>query len=155
MVESIPEGLDFNSSTSHPSIFQAWLNLMSEARSSVDIASFYWTLTNEDTGTQEPTARQVSWGWSLNSATDLPFFCDVTTVHVCRVRRGRPSCSRWWSFQASCPFALRSTSHRGVSQWTTSNCSTNQVPLFYMYCSLLCSFTLTPCIFLRSQSGCI
>ncbi|XP_075892721.1 5'-3' exonuclease PLD3 [Nelusetta ayraudi] len=58
MVESIPEGLDFNSTTSHPSIFHAWLNLMSEARSSVDIASFYWTLTNDDTGTKEPTAQQ-------------------------------------------------------------------------------------------------
>ncbi|MEQ2193597.1 5'-3' exonuclease pld3, partial [Xenoophorus captivus] len=58
LVESIPEGLEFNSSTTNPSIFQAWINLMSEARSSVDIASFYWTLTNEDTGTQEPTASQ-------------------------------------------------------------------------------------------------
>ncbi|XP_059187993.1 5'-3' exonuclease PLD3 isoform X2 [Centropristis striata] len=58
LVESIPEGLDFNSSTSHPSIYQAWLNLMDEARSSVDIASFYWTLNNTDTGTQEPTAYQ-------------------------------------------------------------------------------------------------
>lgn len=65
MVESIPEGLDFNSSTSHPTIFQAWLNLMREARSSVDIASFYWTLTNEDTGTQEPTAHQVSWSFEV------------------------------------------------------------------------------------------
>lgn len=65
MVESIPEGLDFNSTTSHLSIFQAWLSLMSEAQSSVDIASFYWTLTNEDTGTQEPTAQQV--GWSFGS----------------------------------------------------------------------------------------
>lgn len=60
MVESIPEGLDFNSTTSHLSIFHAWLKLLSEARSSVDIASFYWTLSNNDTGTQEPTAQQVS-----------------------------------------------------------------------------------------------
>lgn len=60
LVESIPQGLDFNSSTTHPSIYQAWLNLMAEARSSVDIASFYWTLTNEDTGTHETTADQVS-----------------------------------------------------------------------------------------------
>lgn len=59
MVESIPEGLDFNSTTSHPSIYHAWLNLMSKAQSSVDIASFYWTLTNDDTGTQEPTAQLV------------------------------------------------------------------------------------------------
>ncbi|XP_008289319.1 phospholipase D3 [Stegastes partitus] len=58
LVESIPEGLEFNSSTTHPSIFQAWMSLMSEARSSVDIASFYWTLTNQDTHTEEPTAAQ-------------------------------------------------------------------------------------------------
>ncbi|CAN9511279.1 unnamed protein product [Ophioblennius macclurei] len=58
LVESIPVGLDFNSSTSHLSIFQAWINLMTEARSSLDIASFYWTLTNKDTGTHEPTADQ-------------------------------------------------------------------------------------------------
>lgn len=60
LVESIPEGLEFNSSVANPSIYHAWLNLMAEARSSIDIASFYWTLTNEDTGTQEPTASQVS-----------------------------------------------------------------------------------------------
>uniref|UniRef100_A0A1A8R275 5'-3' exonuclease PLD3 n=4 Tax=Nothobranchius TaxID=28779 RepID=A0A1A8R275_9TELE len=58
LVESIPEGLEFNSSTTHPSIYQAWINLMKEARSSVDIASFYWTLTNKDTNTSEPTASQ-------------------------------------------------------------------------------------------------
>lgn len=58
LVESIPEGLDFNSSTTNPSIFQSWFHLMSEARSSLDIASFYWTLTNKDTGTHEPSASQ-------------------------------------------------------------------------------------------------
>uniref|UniRef100_A0A667ZUL5 5'-3' exonuclease PLD3 n=1 Tax=Myripristis murdjan TaxID=586833 RepID=A0A667ZUL5_9TELE len=58
LVESIPEGLEFNSSSAHPSIYQAWLNLMGEARSSLDIASFYWTMTNKDTGTHEPTANQ-------------------------------------------------------------------------------------------------
>lgn len=58
LLESIPEGLEFNSSTIHTSIFQAWLSLMDEARSSIDIASFYWTLTNEDTGTHDPTAYQ-------------------------------------------------------------------------------------------------
>lgn len=59
LVESVPEGLVFNSSATHPSIFQAWLSLMAEARSSLDISSFYWTLTNKDTGTQEPSAQQV------------------------------------------------------------------------------------------------
>ncbi|CAG5893922.1 unnamed protein product [Menidia menidia] len=58
LVESIPEGLQFNSSSSHPSIFQAWMGLMGGARSSLDIASFYWTLTNEDTKTHEPSAQQ-------------------------------------------------------------------------------------------------
>uniref|UniRef100_A0A673BY01 5'-3' exonuclease PLD3 n=1 Tax=Sphaeramia orbicularis TaxID=375764 RepID=A0A673BY01_9TELE len=58
LVESIPEGLEFNSSSTHLSIFQAWMTLMGEARSSLDIASFYWTLTNKDTGTQEPSANQ-------------------------------------------------------------------------------------------------
>ncbi|XP_069390316.1 5'-3' exonuclease PLD3 isoform X1 [Paralichthys olivaceus] len=58
LVESIPEGLEFNSSTTHPSIYQAWLSLAAEARSSLDIASFYWTLTNKDTGTHEPSAYQ-------------------------------------------------------------------------------------------------
>lgn len=58
LVESIPEGLQFNSSTTHPSIFQAWMSLMNEARSSLDVASFYWTLTNTDTHTHEPTADQ-------------------------------------------------------------------------------------------------
>lgn len=66
-MESIPEGLEFNFSTTHPSIFQAWLNLMDEAQSSIDIASFYWTLTNEDTGTHEPTAIQVSWSSSVSA----------------------------------------------------------------------------------------
>ncbi|KAL0972855.1 hypothetical protein UPYG_G00195570 [Umbra pygmaea] len=58
LVESIPEGLEFNSSITSPSIYQAWLNLLSQAHSSLDIASFYWTLTNNDTGTHEPTANQ-------------------------------------------------------------------------------------------------
>ncbi|KAF7699209.1 5'-3' exonuclease PLD3 [Silurus meridionalis] len=58
LLESIPVGMEFNSSVGHPSIYQAWRSLLSEAQSSLDIASFYWTLTNEDTKTQEPTANQ-------------------------------------------------------------------------------------------------
>lgn len=59
LVESIPEGLTYNSTVS-PSTFEAWLKLLGEARRSVDIAAFYWTLQNEDTHTQEPSASQVS-----------------------------------------------------------------------------------------------
>ncbi|XP_047678600.1 5'-3' exonuclease PLD3 isoform X2 [Tachysurus fulvidraco] len=58
LVESIPVGMDFNSSVSHPSIYEAWRGLLSQAQSSLDISSFYWTLTNEDTHTHEPTANQ-------------------------------------------------------------------------------------------------
>ncbi|KAM9325389.1 5'-3' exonuclease PLD3 [Gastrophryne carolinensis] len=59
LVESIPEGLVYpDNSTSNPSVFQTWLRLLSEAQSSVDIASFYWTLTNNDTHTQHPSANQ-------------------------------------------------------------------------------------------------
>ncbi|XP_061682668.1 5'-3' exonuclease PLD3 [Syngnathoides biaculeatus] len=59
LVESIPEGVNFNSSEpSHGSTYGAWLRLIGQARGSVDIASFYWTLTNQDTGTHEPTADQ-------------------------------------------------------------------------------------------------
>lgn len=59
LVESIPEGLVYpENSTYHPSIFQTWLDLLNKAKSSVDIASFYWSLTNNDTGTHHPSADQ-------------------------------------------------------------------------------------------------
>ncbi|XP_028818708.1 phospholipase D3 [Denticeps clupeoides] len=56
LVESIPDGMEFNNTL--PSIYHAWLNLIKEAGSTLDIASFYWTLTNKDTKTQDPTAIQ-------------------------------------------------------------------------------------------------
>lgn len=60
LVESIPEGLVYpENSTSNPSVFQTWLDLLNEAKCSVDIASFYWTMTNNDTGTHDPSADQV------------------------------------------------------------------------------------------------
>ncbi|XP_025068842.1 phospholipase D3 [Alligator sinensis] len=59
LVESIPEGLTYGSAVpSHPSTFQTWLELIGGAQSSLDIASFYWTLTNADTHTREPSAQQ-------------------------------------------------------------------------------------------------
>lgn len=63
LVESIPEGLTYSSAVpSHPSTFQTWLELIGGAQSSLDIASFYWTLTNADSHTREPSAQQVSGG---------------------------------------------------------------------------------------------
>ncbi|NXA44140.1 PLD3 Phospholipase, partial [Eudromia elegans] len=57
LVESIPEGMAYASSDpASPSTFAAWRSLMGSATRSLDIAAFYWTLTNEDTHTQEPSA---------------------------------------------------------------------------------------------------
>ncbi|XP_061453836.1 5'-3' exonuclease PLD3 isoform X2 [Rhineura floridana] len=59
LVESIPEGLTYDdNSTANPSIFEAWMTLLGDAESTVDIASFYWSLRNEDTHTQDPSASQ-------------------------------------------------------------------------------------------------
>ncbi|XP_072287901.1 5'-3' exonuclease PLD3 [Pyxicephalus adspersus] len=59
LVESIPEGMVYpENTTSNPSVFQTWMTLLNEAKSSVDIASFYWTLTNNDTHTHHPSAEQ-------------------------------------------------------------------------------------------------
>ncbi|XP_035427901.1 5'-3' exonuclease PLD3 isoform X3 [Cygnus atratus] len=57
LVESIPEGMSYEGA-GNPSTFDAWLNLVGSARRSLDIAAFYWTMTNEDTQTQEPSASQ-------------------------------------------------------------------------------------------------
>nr|XP_056702302.1 5'-3' exonuclease PLD3 [Euleptes europaea] len=59
LVESIPEGLVYeDNSTASPSTFEAWWKLLADARSTVDIAAFYWTLQNKDTHTQDPSASQ-------------------------------------------------------------------------------------------------
>nr|XP_060639662.1 5'-3' exonuclease PLD3 [Anolis sagrei ordinatus] len=59
LVESIPEGLIYDdNSTINPSIFEAWMNILGDARSTVDIASFYWTLSDEDTHTHDPSSSQ-------------------------------------------------------------------------------------------------
>ncbi|XP_074789416.1 5'-3' exonuclease PLD3 [Athene noctua] len=59
LVESIPEGMTFsNGSVPNPSTFSTWMNLLGTVTHSLDIASFYWTMTNEDTRTHEPSAAQ-------------------------------------------------------------------------------------------------
>ncbi|XP_074872980.1 5'-3' exonuclease PLD3 [Carettochelys insculpta] len=59
LVESIPEGMVYeDNSVVNPSTFQAWRNLINATTTRLDIASFYWTLTNDDTHTQEATAEQ-------------------------------------------------------------------------------------------------
>ncbi|XP_075302272.1 5'-3' exonuclease PLD3 isoform X2 [Opisthocomus hoazin] len=59
LVESIPEGMTFgDGSVLNPSTFSTWMNLLGTVTRSLDIASFYWTMTNEDTRTHEPSAAQ-------------------------------------------------------------------------------------------------
>lgn len=59
LAESIPEGMTFGAEfTPNPTTFATWMDMMAAATRSLDIASFYWTLTNEDTGTHEPSAAQ-------------------------------------------------------------------------------------------------
>ncbi|XP_063906502.1 5'-3' exonuclease PLD3-like isoform X3 [Zophobas morio] len=48
LVESIPEGVTFNSSVKHPSTFETWFNLILSAESTIEIASFYWTLRQSE-----------------------------------------------------------------------------------------------------------
>ncbi|XP_057270684.1 5'-3' exonuclease PLD3-like [Pezoporus wallicus] len=59
LVETIPEGMSFGAgSPPNPSTFSTWMQLLGSVRHSLDIASFYWTMTNADTGTAEPSAAQ-------------------------------------------------------------------------------------------------
>ena len=48
LVESIPEGLVFNSSVSHPSTFSAWKKLLDSTESELQLAGMYWTLRGSD-----------------------------------------------------------------------------------------------------------
>ncbi|NXW88668.1 PLD3 Phospholipase, partial [Alopecoenas beccarii] len=59
LTESIPEGMAFSDAfVPNPSTFATWMNLLGTVTRSLDIASFYWTMTNEDTRTHEPSAAQ-------------------------------------------------------------------------------------------------
>jgi len=48
LVESIPEGLVYNSSVTRKSTYQAWMELMELAESSIEQAGMYWTLRGSD-----------------------------------------------------------------------------------------------------------
>lgn len=58
IVESIPEGLVFNSSESHLSTYDAWVRLLNLAEKEIDIGSLYWSLQGKDY--DHPTAAEVS-----------------------------------------------------------------------------------------------
>ena len=48
LVESIPEGLTFNSSIEHVRTHEAWSWLIESAKESIEIGSMYWSLRGQD-----------------------------------------------------------------------------------------------------------
>ena len=48
LVESIPEGLVFNSSLTHPSTYSAWMKLLGLTERSLELAGMYFTLRGSD-----------------------------------------------------------------------------------------------------------
>jgi len=60
IVESIPQNLTYPSdSPTHLSTYDAWSRLLTAAKETVDIASFYWVLRGEDNA-RDPTDWEVS-----------------------------------------------------------------------------------------------
>lgn len=61
LVETIPSVLIFdNTSFTYSSTYEAWKQLLDDARVSIDIAAFYWNL-------RDPAAHLSSWKVSLIS----------------------------------------------------------------------------------------
>ncbi|XP_025031443.1 phospholipase D3-like isoform X2 [Python bivittatus] len=59
LLESIPDTLQFQPpSPQNPTIYQAWMDLLSGANSTVEIAAFYFTLRDSDLHMEEPSAKQ-------------------------------------------------------------------------------------------------
>lgn len=59
LVESIPQGMVYpDNTTPYPSTYQTWLNLIDVANSSIEIASFYWTLRKTDIY-PDPSSNEV------------------------------------------------------------------------------------------------
>ena len=48
IVESIPEGLTFNSSINNMRTFEAWSNLIEFAEDTIEVAGMYWSLRGSD-----------------------------------------------------------------------------------------------------------
>ena len=48
LVESIPDGLVFNSTVNHTSTYSAWSSLISLAEKEIQLAGMYWTLRGQD-----------------------------------------------------------------------------------------------------------
>ncbi|XP_067847775.1 5'-3' exonuclease PLD3 isoform X5 [Heptranchias perlo] len=58
LTESVPDGLVYEvNATKYQSTYNSWINLINMASSSLDIASFYWTLTGSDINVTDPTSK--------------------------------------------------------------------------------------------------
>ncbi|XP_067895165.1 5'-3' exonuclease PLD3-like isoform X4 [Heterodontus francisci] len=58
VAESVPDGLIYEeNATKYQSTYNSWINLINIANSSLDIASFYWTLTGHDINVTDPTSK--------------------------------------------------------------------------------------------------
>ena len=65
LVESTPENLTYPAgSPSHLSTYKAWMQLLTDAKETVDIASFYWTLRGHGS-IKDPTDKEVRVVWCM------------------------------------------------------------------------------------------
>ena len=70
-MESIPENLTYpTGSPSHLRTYNAWMKLLAATMSTLDIASFYWTLLGRGQ-VKDPTDKEV---WSTISFTNFIFW---------------------------------------------------------------------------------
>uniref|UniRef100_A0A8C6VIE1 PLD phosphodiesterase domain-containing protein n=1 Tax=Naja naja TaxID=35670 RepID=A0A8C6VIE1_NAJNA len=59
LLESIPDSLQYPpSSPQNPTIYEGWMDLLSEANSVVEIAAFYFTLRDSDLRMEDSSAKQ-------------------------------------------------------------------------------------------------
>ncbi|XP_044304393.1 5'-3' exonuclease PLD3-like isoform X2 [Varanus komodoensis] len=94
LVESIPDTLKYQSLKPHnPTTYQAWMDLLARANSSVEIAAFYFTLRDSDVHVQDPSSWQgkaifeslrdlPSRGVMLNIAVNSPQMSENDTAEL-------------------------------------------------------------------------
>ncbi|TRY96268.1 hypothetical protein DNTS_001501 [Danionella cerebrum] len=90
LVESFPEAVHYgiNISTSQ-NLFHVWKDLLSSAKKRIDVASFYWSLTDEDIAVHSSSDRPVC----VRVVTSIPTLAsnssdlDILEKHGVEVRR--------------------------------------------------------------------